>query len=327
MSQLVSLFQAAIVFGTVILYGAMGEILTQKSGNLNLGVPGIMYLGGIAGLAASFFYELNNPDPNPAVCLLLSFGAAFLASMLGGLLFSFLTITLRANQNVTGLTLTIFGGGIANFFGGSLNTMAGGVGQISVAATSAAYRASIPALSNLGTVGRLFFSYGFMAYLAIVLAVAMAWFLGRTRSGLNLRAVGENPATADAAGISVTRYQYLATCLGAGISGLGGLYYTMDYIKGTWANDGTIEALGWLAVALVIFSTWKPLQAIWGSYLFGCLTWLYFYIPGLTRSSQELFKMIPYLVTIVVLILISMRKKRENQPPAHLGLPYFREER
>lgn len=327
MSQLVSLFQAAIVFGTVILYGAMGEILTQKSGNLNLGVPGIMYLGGIAGLAASFFYELNNPDPNPAVCLLLSFGAAFLASMLGGLLFSFLTITLRANQNVTGLTLTIFGGGIANFFGGSLNTMAGGVGQISVAATSAAYRASIPALSNLGTVGRLFFSYGFMAYLAIVLAVAMAWFLGRTRTGLNLRAVGENPATADAAGISVTRYQYLATCLGAGISGLGGLYYTMDYIKGTWANDGTIEALGWLAVALVIFSTWKPLQAIWGSYLFGCLTWLYFYIPGLTRSSQELFKMIPYLVTIVVLILISMRKKRENQPPAHLGLPYFREER
>ena len=327
MSQLVSLFQAAIVFGTVILYGAMGEILTQKSGNLNLGVPGIMYLGGIAGLAASFFYELNNPDPNPAVCLLLSFGAAFLASMLGGLLFSFLTITLRANQNVTGLTLTIFGGGIANFFGGSLNTMAGGVGQISVAATSSAYRASIPALSNLGTVGRLFFSYGFMAYLAIVLAVAMTWFLGRTRTGLNLRAVGENPATADAAGISVTRYQYLATCLGAGISGLGGLYYTMDYIKGTWANDGTIEALGWLAVALVIFSTWKPLQAIWGSYLFGCLTWLYFYIPGLTRSSQELFKMIPYLVTIVVLILISMRKKRENQPPAHLGLPYFREER
>ncbi len=327
MSQLVSLFQAAIVFGTVILYGAMGEILTQKSGNLNLGVPGIMYLGGIAGLAASFFYELNNPDPNPAVCLLLSFGAAFLASMLGGLLFSFLTITLRANQNVTGLTLTIFGGGIANFFGGSLNTMAGGVGQISVAATSSAYRASIPALSNLGTVGRLFFSYGFMAYLAIVLAVAMTWFLGRTRTGLNLRAVGENPATADAAGINVTRYQYLATCLGAGISGLGGLYYTMDYIKGTWANDGTIEALGWLAVALVIFSTWKPLQAIWGSYLFGCLTWLYFYIPGLTRSSQELFKMIPYLVTIVVLILISMRKKRENQPPAHLGLPYFREER
>ena len=327
MSQLVSLFQAAIVFGTVILYGAMGEILTQKSGNLNLGVPGIMYLGGIAGLAASFFYELNNPDPNPAVCLLLSFGAAFLASMLGGLLFSFLTITLRANQNVTGLTLTIFGGGIANFFGGSLNTMAGGVGQISVAATSSAYRASIPALSNLGTVGRLFFSYGFMAYLAIVLAVAMTWFLGRTRTGLNLRAVGENPATADAAGINVTRYQYLATCLGAGISGLGGLYYTMDYIKGTWANDGTIESLGWLAVALVIFATWRTVNAIWGSYLFGLLFWVYLIIPGLGRRDTYLFNMLPYLVTIAVLIFVSLRNKKENQPPASLGLAYFREER
>lgn len=335
MSQYIALFQAAIVFGTVIMYGAIGEILTEKSGNLNLGVPGIMYLGGIAGLAAAFFYERGcaaaGSEPVAIICVLLSFIAAFGAAALGGLLYSFLTITLRANQNVTGLTLTIFGGGIANFFGGSLNTMAGGVGQISVAATSAAYRSTIPALAGLKIgsfpIGNTLFSYGFMAYLAIAAAVAMTYFLNRTRTGLNLRAVGENPATADAAGINVTLYQYLATCVGAGISGLGGLYYTMDYIKGTWGNDGTIEALGWLAVALVIFATWKPIGSIWGSYLFGGLTWLYFYIPGLTRSSQELFKMLPYLVTIAVLILISMRKKRENQPPAHLGLPYFREER
>ena len=331
MTQFVSLFQAAIVFGTVILYGAMGEILTEKSGNLNLGVPGIMYLGGIAGLAASFFYELNNPAPNPAVCLLLSFLAAFAAAALGGLLFSFLTITLRANQNVTGLAITIFGGGVANFFGGSLNTLAGGVGQISVAATSAVYRAKIPGLSSLAIgdfpPGNLLFGYGFMAYLAIAVAIVLWYFLTRTRAGLNLRSVGENPATADAAGINVTRYQYLATCIGAGISGLGGLYYTMDYIKGTWGNDGTIESLGWLALALVIFSVWRPLNTIWGSYLFGALTWLYFYIPNLTRKDMELFKMLPYLVTIAVLILISTRKKRENQPPAHLGLSYFREER
>jgi len=330
-SQYIALFQAAVVFGTVIMYGAMGEILTEKSGNLNLGVPGIMYLGGIAGLAAAFFYERScaaaGTDPSAFLCLFLSFLAAFAAAAFGGLIYSFLTITLRVIQNVTGLTLTIFGGGVANFFGGSLNTMAGGVGQISVAATSAAYRANIASLGEIGILGDLFLGYGFMAYLAIVVAIAMSWFLNRTRTGLNLRAVGENPATADAAGINVTRYQYLATCLGAGISGLGGLYYTMDYIKGTWANDGTIEALGWLAVALVIFATWKSLNAVWGSYLFGALTWLYFYIPGLTRSSQELFKMLPYLVTIAVLILISMRKKRENQPPAHLGLPYFREER
>ena len=120
MDQLIRLLQSSICFGTVIMYGAIGEILTEKSGNLNLGVPGIMYLGGISGLAASFFYEFNNPDPNGLVCLLISFLAAFLVSALGGLLYSFLTITLRANQNVTGLTLTIFGGGIANFFGGSL---------------------------------------------------------------------------------------------------------------------------------------------------------------------------------------------------------------
>ena len=328
MSDLViRLLQSSICFGTVIMYGAIGEILTEKSGNLNLGVPGIMYLGGISGLAASFFYEFNNPDPNGLVCLLFSFLAAFLVSALGGLLYSFLTITLRANQNVTGLTLTIFGGGIANFFGGSLNTMAGGVGQISVATTSAVYRATIPGLSGLGVVGKLIFNYGFMVYLAIVLAVVMHWFLNRTRKGLNLRAVGENPATADAAGINVTRNKYLATCIGAGISGLGGLYYTMDYIKGTWANDGTIESLGWLAVALVIFATWRSVNAIWGSYLFGFLFWVYLIIPGLARKDIELFKMLPYLVTIAVLIITSLRKKRENQPPASLGLAYFREER
>ena len=115
--------------------------------------------------------------------------------------------------------------------------------------------------------------------------------------------------------------------MGAGISGLGGLYYTMDYIKGTWASEGTIEALGWLAVALVIFAVWKSVHAIWGSYLFGFLTWLYYYIPGLGRADQELFKMLPYVVTIAVLIIMSTRKKRENQPPASLGLPYFREDR
>ena len=145
--------------------------------------------------------------------------------------------------------------------------------------------------------------------------------------GLNLRAVGENPSTADAAGINVTAYKYAATCLGAGICGLGGVFYVMDYIKGTWANDGSIEKLGWLAVALVIFTTWKALNAIWGAYLFGVLFWMYFYISNLTRSSQELFKMLPYIVTIVVLIITSLRKRKENQPPEGLGVPYFREER
>lgn len=326
MTQFVSLFQAAIMFGSVIMFGALGEILTERSGNLNLGVPGIMYLGGIAGLIGAFFYEASTSTPSPMVGLVIALVCAFGASALGGLIFSFLTISLRANQNVTGLTLTIFGGGVANFFGGSLNKLAGGVGQISVAVTSSAYQSSTP-LSGLGTMGKLFFSYGFLAYTAIIIAVGLHFFMSRSRKGLNLRAVGENPGTADAAGINVTRNKYLATCIGAGISGLGGLYYVMDYTKGTWANDGGVESLGWLAVALVIFATWKPLHAIWGSYLFGLLFWMYFYIPGLNRSSQELFKMLPYIVTLVVLVVVSMRNKKENQPPASLGLPYFREER
>lgn len=343
MEHIISLIQAAVVFGTVIMFGAIGECLTEKAGNLNLGVPGIMYLGGIAGLTGVFFYESSVDEPNKLLCVVIALFCAFLASCLGGLIYSVLTITLRANQNVTGLTLTIFGSGVANFFGGSLNKLAGGVGQISVAVTSSAFRWNIGNINELGAFGKMFFSYGFMAYAAIIIAILAQFFLSKTRKGLSLRAVGENPATADAVGISVIKYKYLATCIGAGISGLGGLYYVMDYTKGTWANDGTIETLGWLAVALVIFAKWKPKNALWGSYLFGILYWMFFYVTTitqainsviplfpviqLTRSSQELFKMLPYLVTIIVLIITSMRKKREDQPPASLGLAYFREER
>lgn len=327
MDSVISLIQAAVVFGTVIMFGCIGEIMSEKAGNLNLGVPGIMYIGAIASLASVFMYESHVAEPNKALCVIIALVSCFAASALAGLIYSFLTITLRANQNVTGLTLTIFGSGIANFFGGSLNKMAGGVGQISVAATSETFMARIPGLSSLGAFGQIFFSYGFMVYVAIILAILVNYFLKRTRKGLNLRAVGENPATADAAGVNVTKYKYFATVIGAGISGLGGVYYVMDYIKGTWANDGTIEKLGWLAVALVIFATWKSVNAIWGAYLFGILYWAYFYIPNLTRASQELFKMIPYVVTIVVLLFVSLRKKKENQAPAHLGLSYFREER
>ncbi|MBQ3149721.1 MAG: ABC transporter permease [Clostridia bacterium] len=325
--QLISLFQASVVFGTVIMFGAVGEVLTERSGNLNLGVPGIMYIGGIASLVGSFFYESSTDNPNPWLCIVIALLCAFAASALAGLLYSFLTVTLRANQNVTGLTLSIFGSGIANFIGGSLNKLAGGVGQISVAATSGAFRYTAPFALNMGPVGKTLFSFGFLTYAAVALAIILQLWLQKTRSGLSLRAVGENPAAADAAGINVTAKKYLATCIGAGITGLGGLYYVMDYTKGTWANDGTIENLGWLAVALVIFATWKTLNTIWGAYLFGILYWMYFYIPGLNRSSQELFKMIPYIVTIIVLVLIGFRKKKENQGPASLGLPYFREDR
>lgn len=326
MGVIVIFLQKAIAQGIGMLYGALGEIITEKSGNLNLGVPGVMYMGGIAGLMGAFFYEQGTAEPNGFVGLLISFACAFLCAVAGGLIYSVLTITLRANQNVTGLALTTFGVGFGNFFGGSLSQLAGGVGQISVAATGAAYNKTIPGLSGIPVIGTIFFSYGFLTYLCLALAVVLAWFLSKTRKGLNLRAVGENPGTADAAGINVTLYKYMATCIGCGISGLGGLYFVMEYSGGTWTNNGFGDR-GWLAIALVIFALWKPLNAVWGSILFGGLYILYLYIPGLGRSMQEIFKMLPYVVTIVVLIFTSFRKKREYQPPEGLGIPYFREER
>ena len=321
-SSLIAWIMRAIPFGTIIMYGALGETVTEKSGNLNLGVPGIMYLGGFAGFASAWAYENTAANPNGLVSILIATLCAIAASMLGGLIYAFLTISLRANQNVTGLALTTFGKGVANFFGVFILD---GASYSAAPVANKAFAAKIPVLSGLGTVGQVIFSYGFLVYAAIVLAVAM-------RAGLNLRAVGENPATADAAGINVTLYKYLSTCIGAGICGIGGLYYVLDYNQGIWATTGQIEALGWLAVALVIFTTWKPLNAIWGAYLFGMLYWLYQFLPtllGITLASYmtDLVQMLPYVVTVLVLIAVSMRKKKEDQPPAHLGLPYFREER
>lgn len=330
MNVFVSWILRAVAFGTIIMYGAMGETVTEKSGNLNLGVPGIMYLGGFAGFASAYYYEKNASNPNGLLCIIIALFCCILASMAGGLIFSFLTITLRANQNVTGLALTTFGMGVANFFGVFILN---GASYTAAPLANKAFSVKIPFLSeHLGPVGKMLFSYGFLVYAAIVLAVILHFILNKTKVGLNLRAVGENPATADAAGINVTKYKYLATCIGAGISGIGGLYYVLDYNQGIWATTGQIEALGWLAVALVIFTTWRPLNGIWGAYLFGTLYWLYQFLPTMLKLHvpgymTDLIQMIPYVVTIFVLIAVSLRKKRESQPPASLGTAYFREER
>ena len=220
--------------------------------------------------------------------------------------------------------------GVANF--GGVFLLNGASYTAAPLAFSAYSTKVIPGWDKAGVFGEMFLSYGFLVYVAILLAVGLHLFLNKTRVGLNLRAIGESPATADAAGIHVTKYKYLATCFGAGISGIGGLYYVLDYNRGIWATTGQIEALGWLAVALVIFTTWRPLNGIWGAYLFGMLYWLYQYLPnllGITISNYliDLVQMIPYVVTIVVLIVVSLRKKRENQPPASLGIAYYREER
>lgn len=317
---------AAIIQGIPLLYGATGEIITEKSGNLNLGIPGIMYVGGISGIIGGYLYERSTENPSAFLCILIPFLSCILASALLALLYSFLTITLRANQNVTGLALTTFGVGIGNFFGGSLLSFFDETGSISLLATGGFYKTSLPFASKLGIFGETFLSFGFLAYLAIAIALISSFVLNRTRVGVNLRAVGENPATADAAGINVSLYKYLSTCIGGAIAGLGGLYFVMDYTAGAWTNNGFGDR-GWLAIAIVIFAMWKPKSAILSSFLFGGLYIICVYIPGLSSSAKEIIKMLPYIVTIVVLIVISMRGKKENQPPQSLGLSYFREER
>ncbi len=325
-ASIATFIQRAVVQGIPLLFGSTGEMITEKSGNLNLGIPGIMYVGGVSGVIGAFFYERSTDNINAFLAVIIPLLAAIAGSALMAFIYSFLTITLRANQNVTGLALTIFGEGVGNFFGGSLANLFGEGGSIAMTATSNIFRTPFPFADKLGAFGKIFFSYGFLAYSAIVVSLFAAWYLNRTRSGLHLRSVGESPSTADAAGINVTKYKYLATCIGGAIAGLGGLYYIMDYTSGVWTN-GAFGDRGWLAIALVIFALWKPNVGILGSILFGGLYIVYLFIPGLSRSSQELFKMLPYVVTIFVLIIVSMRKKREYQPPQSLGLSYFREER
>lgn len=328
--MIIAFIQRAVMQGIPLLFGSTGEILTEKSGNLNLGIPGIMYVGGISGVIGAFLYEHSVPSGsalNPFWAIFIPLMCSILGSFIMGLIYCFLTVTLRANQNVTGLALTTFGIGIGNFFGGSLIKITGSdLPSINLTATSKYFSAKLPFAEDYGWFGKAFLSYSFLAYVAVVIALIAAFVLKRTKIGLNLRAVGENPATADAAGINVSKYKYFSTCIGSIIAGFGGLYYVMDYASGVWSNDGFGDR-GWLAVALVIFSVWKPNLSILGSILFGGLLIVHNYIPGLGVSTQEIFQMLPYVVTIVVLVLTSMRKKRENQPPASLGLSYFREDR
>ena len=331
MFDIVSFIPRAIVQGIPLLLGSTGETLTEKSGNLNLGIPGIMYVGGICGVIGSFYYEASlasAADVNPTLAILIPLCCCLLGSFLMGLLYCFLTVTLRANQNVTGLALTTFGVGFGNFFGGSLIKLSGSdLPSVILTITSNCFRKSLPIAEKFGVFGKLFLSYGFLAYVAVLIALVVSYIINHTRVGLHLRAVGENPYTADAAGINVSKYKYVATCIGSMIAGLGGLYYVMDYASGVWTNDAFGDR-GWLAIALVIFTVWRPNVGVLASFLFGGLYILHMYIPsGMNLAIKELYKMAPYVVTIVVLVLSSMRNKRENQPPASLGLPYFREER
>ena len=331
MFDFISFIPRAVVQSIPLLYGSTGEILTEKSGNLNLGIPGIMYVGAISGVIGAFYYERSLASAADAVAV-LAIGIPLLSCLLGallmGLLYCFLTVTLRANQNVTGLAMTTFGIGFGNFFGGSLIRLSNAdVPSIALTTTSSFFSRSVAGQEAASWFTKIFLNYGFMTYLAIVIALVTSYILKRTRVGLHLRAVGENPATADSSGINVNRYKYVATGVGSMIAGLGGLFYVMDYMNGVWSNDAFGDR-GWLAIALVIFTIWRPSVSILASILFGGLYILHIFIPtGTNMAIKEIYKMLPYLVTIVVLVAVSMRKRREDQPPASLGTSYFREER
>lgn len=310
--------QLAAQSGTPLLFGTLGGILSEKAGNLNLGVEGMMMLGAMAGFYAGVV------TGNPLLVILVS-GCA---GAFGALLYAIVAVTFKGNQIVTGLTLTIFGTGLANYFGQNITSW-----TLPESVTHAFRSIKIPYLSEIPIVGRMLFNQSFYLTLGLILAVTLWIYLNKTRLGLNLRMVGENPAAADASGISVNRYKYLHLMAGGFLCGMGGAYLSVVFIT-RWQVSLT-AGLGWIAVALVIFSTWNPLLAILGGYFFGALRSLGLMLQntqlslfGLTFSvNAQLLDMLPYLMTIFVLVLTSIRDKKENQPPAWLGQPYFREDR
>lgn len=325
---IVNLIAAAGTFGTVLMFGTLGEILTEKSGNLNLGVEGIMFMGGAFGLAGTYMYEAAvGPENSVAiVAILVAILSSFLAGGVASLIYSFFTITLKANQNVTGLALSIFGAGVAKFTGEMLRHSVGGFVSLSTKLKEAFSFIPFPkAMQNIPFIGKILFGQTFFFYLGVLLAVGMFFFLGRTKKGLYLRAVGESPSTADAAGINITGYRYLSTIIGGGISGIGGMVFVMTTGGCTW-NESSLSGIGWLSVALVIFCTWKPLNAIWGAILFGALKIMYLRVL-LPFFPSELYKTLPYVVTLIVLVITSMRNSKDKQPPLNLGNNYFREDR
>lgn len=306
----------AIPLGMTFLYGAVGEIIVEKVGHLNLGIPGIMCMGGAGGCVA--LQMMAGSEIHPVLIVTIAILAGFITGMLMGGIYSFLTVSLRANQNVTGLVMTIFGVALANYI-------------MNYVEFDLYCRYALDYFRYPFKTGSQWLYFGCMVYLAIIIAILASFVLKRTRVGLNLRAVGENPAAADAVGINVTLYKYVATCIGCGIAALGGLFYIMDF-GGSSEAYLSIESMGWLAVALVIFTLWKPILAIFGSIIFGALYISSSYLPTLLDiqiglEMKALLKMLPYVFTILVLIVISIRNKKENQPPAGLGIPYFREER
>ena len=323
-AMFIAFLAKTIKTSSVFIFGSTGEIVTEKSGHLNMGIPGIMFLGALGGLMGERIYLNTVPADvalNPFLIIFMPILFALIFACMGGLLFAFFTVTLKRNHNVTGLTLTTFGVGISTYFMAPEYIASDRISEAGLALQSLI---NVDWGSNW--FGTVFLSQSFFTYLAIIIAIVAAIVLARTRIGLNLRACGENPAAADAAGINVDLYRYIATIIGAGIAGLGGMAFEMDVLKGFFNAKDAVDAYGWLCLSLVIFSMWKPSITIGGSFLFGALSQLKYFL-NLNSVQQQIFSILPYLVTIIVLVLTSVFNKKNAQPPAGLGVTYFREDR
>ena len=307
----IDIFAAAITAGTPLLFATLGEIYTERVGNTNLGVEGMMIMGAVVGFSTGFLTQ------NAALAL----AGAVLAGSAGALIYAIITITLRANQIVTGLALTIFGTGFASFVGKPY------VGKAAPEAIKNFFRViEIPLLSDIPFVGEILFKHDVFVYLGYIVTFWTLIYFYKTRWGLNLRSIGESAASADASGINIDKYKYIHTIIGGALAGLGGAYLSLVTIP-VW-QEGVTGGRGWIAVALVIFASWKPIKAMFGALLFGGLDIIGFRLQGMgIHVSQYLIDMLPYLTTIVVLIISTRKNKPEDMPPADLSIPYFREER
>lgn len=315
MDFFVNFFVAAVLAGTPLLFGILGEIINEKAGHLNLGVEGMMSIGAVGGFVVGYWTDN----------LVFALIAAFVTGMLCALIYAVLTVTFMADQNVTGLTLTIFGIGFSNFVGDFVKEKSGSTSlKLPEGILDSLGKVEIPFLTDIPVLGKLLFNYNIFVYLGVAAAILCAIYLHRTKAGLNVRAVGENPAAADAAGIPVTKLKYLNLMLGGGLCGIGGAYCSMIICNGVWVTS-CVNGLGWIAVALVIFATWNPNRAILAALVFGGFSVLKYYVPQVIPSS--IFDMIPFLMTIVVLVVTSIRFSKENAQPKSCGVNYFREER
>jgi len=318
-SLLVVVLAQAVLYGTPLLFAALGELLAERSGVLNLGVEGMMLFGAAVG-----FWVTQDVHGSDASVLPLAIGAAAVSGAAVALIHAFLTVTLRASQIVSGLALTIFAGGLglSAYFGNELHLA-------DHPATHQFGSIDVLGLGDVPVVGPILFDQSALVYASWALTLVVALYLARTRFGLNVRAVGEAPASADAMGIDVTFYRYVHVLLGGALAGVGGACYSLSITPGWVAGDTLVNGAGWIAIALVIFAFWRAELCLVGAYLFGGLSALPFALQAHDVTvNPEFLQSLPYVMTIVVLVLVSTAfAKRRLGAPAALGRPYAREER